>query len=231
LMTTSALSSALLDIFIAPKQAFAKIRGTGGNLLLLLGQMLLTALAFYLFYQGMSPEWLVEQQMLTTGDLTPAEAEQARAMIAQSAPYTAVISAVFGPIMLLVVNAIVAGYLHLISKMSGDFRYQDWFGFSVWSQMPLVLNTMGLILLVLFAETPNLPMATINYASLNQLVLNLPIGAPFYTWAEAFSLFMFWQIAIAAIGLKQWCNFGTGKATLFAALPTLLIFGIWALLV
>ena len=93
------------------------------------------------------------------------------------------------------------------------------------------LNTIGLILLVLFADTPNLPLATANYASLNQLVLQLPIGAPFYTWAEAFNLFMFWQIAVMAIGLKQWCNFSMVKATLFAALPTVLIFGIWALLV
>jgi len=230
-MNTTNQGTALLDIFIAPNQAFAKIRGSGGNLLLLLGQMILAALAFYLFYQGMSPEWLVEQQMLTAGDLTPAEAEQTRAMVAQSAPYTALISAVFGPIMILVVNAILAGYLHLISKMSGDFRYQDWFGFSVWSQMPMQLNTIGLILLVLFADTPNLPLATINYASLNQLVLQLPVGAPFYTWAEAFSLFMFWQIALTANGLKQWCNFSTLKATFFAALPTVLIFGIWALLV
>ena len=133
--------------------------------------------------------------------------------------------------MLLLVNAIMAGYLHFIGKLSGDFRYQDWFGFSLWRQMPMQLNTIGLILLVLFSETPNLPLATANYASLNQLFLHLPIGAPFYTWAEAFSLFMFWQIAVTAIGLKQWCNFGTGKATLFAALPSLLIFGIWALLV
>ncbi len=230
-MTTSAIRSSLLDIFIAPKQAFANLRGSGGNLLLLLAQLLFTALAFYLFYQGMSPEWLVEQQLLHAGELTPAELEQTRAVMAQTAPYTAIIAAVTGPLMLLLVNAILAGYLHLISKMSGDFRYQDWFGFSVWSQMPMQLNTIGLILLVLFADTPNLPLATANYASLNQLVLQLPIGAPFYTWAEAFNLFMFWQIAVMAIGLKQWCNFSMVKATLFAALPTVLIFGIWALLV
>lgn len=230
-MTTATIRTSLLDIFIAPKLAFANLRGSGGNLLLLIGQMLLTALAFYLFYQGMSPEWLVEQQMLTAGDLTPAEAEQARAMMAQSAPYTAIISTVFGSIMLVVVNAILAGYFHLVAKMSGDFRYQDWFGFSVWSQMPMQLNTIGLILLVLFADTPNLPLATATYASLNQLLLQLPIGAPFYTWAESFSLFMLWQIAVTAIGLKQWCNFSTVKAIIVAALPTFLIFGIWALLV
>ncbi|RVU40606.1 YIP1 family protein [Rheinheimera riviphila] len=230
-MTTSAIRTSLLDIFIAPSQAFANLRGSGGNLLLLIGQMLLTALAFYLFYQGMSPEWLVEQQLLQAGDLTPAEIEQTRAVMAQTAPYTAIIAAVSGPLMLLLMNAILAGYLHLISKMSGDFRYQDWFGFSVWSQMPMQLNAIALILLVLFADSPNLPLATANYASLNQLLLQLPIGAPFYTWAEAFSLFMLWQIAVTAVGLKQWCNFSTVKAALFAALPTVLIFGIWALLV
>lgn len=230
-MTTSTQGTALLDIFINPAQAFSNIRGSGGNLLLLLGQMILTALAFYLFYQGMSPEWLVEQQLLHAGELTPNELEQARTVMAQTAPYTAIIAAVTGPLMLLLVNAILAGYLHLISKMSGDFRYQDWFGFSVWSQMPMQLNAIGLILLVLFADTPNLPLATANYASLNQLVLQLPINTPFYTWAEAFSLFMLWQIAVMAIGLKQWCHFSMVKAGIFAALPTVLIFGIWALLV
>lgn len=230
-MTTSTVGHALLDIFIAPTQAFAKIRGSGGNLLLLLAQMLLATLAFYLFYQGMSPEWIVEQTMLTTGDLTPAEAEQTRAVLAQSASYTAIIAAVTGPIMVLLMNAILAGYFHLISKMSGDFRYQDWFGFSVWSQMPIQLNAIGLLLLVFISDTPNLPLATANYASLNQLILQLPIGAPFYTWAESFSLFMLWQIAVTAIGLKQWCNFSMVKAGIFAALPIVLIFGIWALLV
>lgn len=230
-MTTSAIRTSLLDIFIAPGQAFANIRGSGGNVLLLMGQLLLLALALYLFYQGMSPEWLVEQQILQAGELTPAEIEQSRAMMEQTAPYTAIIVAVTAPLMALLMNAVLAGYLHLISKMSGDFRYQDWFGFSVWSQMPMQLNSIGLILLVLFSDTPNLPMAAANYASLNQLVLQLPIGAPFYTWAEAFSLFMLWQIAVMAIGLKQWCNFSMVKASIFAALPTVLIFGIWALLV
>lgn len=230
-MTTSTIRNSVLDIFIAPSQAFAKIRGSGGNVLLLIGQLLLLALAMYLFYQGMSPEWLVEQQLLQAGDLTPAEIEQSRALMAQTAPYTAIIVAVSAPLMAILMTAILAGYLHLISKMSGDFRYQDWFGFSVWSQMPMQLNSIGLILLVLSANTPNLPLASANYASLNHLVLQLPIGAPFYTWAEAFNLFMFWQIAVMAIGLKQWCNFSMVKATLFAALPTVLIFGIWALLV
>lgn len=230
-MTTSTIRNSVLDIFIAPSQAFAKIRGSGGNVLLLIGQLLLLALAMYLFYQGMSPEWLVEQQLLQAGDLTPAEIEQSRALMAQTAPYTAIIVAVSAPLMAILMTAILAGYLHLISKMSGDFRYQDWFGFSVWSQMPMQLNSIGLILLVLSANTPNLSLASANYASLNHLVLQLPIGAPFYTWAEAFNLFMFWQIALMAIGLKQWCNFSMVKATLFAALPTVLIFGIWALLV
>jgi len=230
-MTTATIQSSLLDIFIAPTQAFAKIRGSGGNLLLLLVQSLITALAMYMFYNGMSPEWLVEQQLLHAGDLTPAELEQSRAMMAQAAPHTAMLFAVSSPVMLLLMNAIIAGYLHLVAKMSGDFHYKDWFGFSVWSQMPMVLNTIGLILIVLFSNTPNMPLSTANYASLNQLLLQLPIGAPFYAWAEAFSLFMLWQIAIMAMGLKQWCKFSTVKASLFAALPTILIFGIWALLV
>ena len=33
------------------------------------------------------------------------------------------------------------------------------------------------------------------------------------------------------MGLKLWCKFSTIKAAIFAALPTVLIFGIWALLI
>lgn len=230
-MTIATIRNSLLDIFIAPTQAFATLRGSGGNLLLLVIQMLITALAFYLFYQGMSPEWLVEQQLLHAGELTPAELEQTRAIMAQAAPYTALLGAISGPIMLIVMNAILAGYLHLVTKMSGDFHYKDWFGFVIWSQMPMVLNTLGLMLIVLLADTPNLPIATANYASVNQLLLQLPIAAPYYTLTEALSLFLFWHIALVAVGLKQWCRFGTAKATLLAVLPSVLIFGIWALLV
>ncbi len=230
-MTTSSIRASLLDIYIAPSQAYARLRGSGSNGLLLVAQLLLTALAFYLFYQGMSAEWLVEQQLLHTGDLTPAELEQARAVMAQTAPYSSIIATISAPIMLLLINAILAGYLNLITKMSGDFSYQDWFGFSVWSQMPMQLHTLGVILLVLFSDTPNLPLAIVNYASLNQLILQLPIGAPFYNWAESFNLFMFWQIAVMAIGLRQWCHFSMVKATMLAALPTVVIFGIWALFV
>ena len=230
-MTIATIRTALLDIYIAPTQAYAKIRGSGGNLLLLLGQILITALVMYMFYQGMSPEWLVEQQLLHAGELTPAEIEQSRAMMAQAAPYTAILGAVSVPFTLVLLTAILAGYLHLITKMSGDFRYKDWFGFSVWSQMPMLLNTIGLMLLVVFADTPNLPISTANYASLNQLILQLPISAPFFAWAEAFNFFMVWNIAVMAFGLKQWCNFSMVKATIFAALPSVLIFGIWALLV
>ena len=82
------------------------------------------------------------QEVSSQNSLTPAEIEQTRAVMAQSAPYTAIISAISGPLMVLLMNAILAGYLHLISKMSGDFRYQDWFGFSVWSQMPMQLNAI-----------------------------------------------------------------------------------------
>lgn len=226
--TPSTLLQSMVDIFIAPTQAFARLNQSGAHAWILLLQITILTAVFYWFYAGMSPQWLVEQQVLMAGDLSPAEAEQMRSVMAQTVDYMAIIGSVSVALMTIVITAITAGYLHLVTRISGDFAYQDWFGFTVWSQMPLLLNGIGLSVIILLAASADLPLSTPSFASVNQLLLQLPMNHAFYTWAETLNLFYFWQIALITLGLKQWCQFSTGKALLLAALPTLLIYGIWA---
>ena len=224
----STLLQSMLDIFIAPSQAFARLNQTGAHAWILLLQIIVVTAVFYWFYAGMSPQWLIEQQVLMAGDLSPAETEQMRSAMAQTAEYMAIIGSVSVALMTLVITAITAGYLHLVTRLSGDFAYQDWFGFTVWSQMPLLLNSAGLLVITLLATSADLPLSTPSFASLNQLLLQLPLNHAFYTWAETLNMFYLWQIVLVTLGLKQWCQFSTGKALLLASLPTLLIYGIWA---
>lgn len=230
-MTNPNFLSVCSNILVSPNLAWQQLREKFLIAPALLLQIILTSAAIYLFYSGMSAEWLVEQQLLQAGDLTPAETEQARAMMAQTVTYTPIIGVVSVVVMSLLMHAIFAGYYHLIGKMAGNFSYSQWFAASVWSQMPLLLNMLGLMLLTLLADNPNLPLSTANYASVNQLLLQLPPSHSFYFLTESLNLFYFWQVALLTLAFRQWCQFSLTKALLLAALPLVLIFGTWALLI
>ncbi len=128
-----------------------------------------------------------------------------------------------------IINAIMALYYLLVSKIDpkSEAKFGDWYGFSFWTLMPLVLNSLGMIILVATANTDQLSMSLQNYASINQLFLGLDSSSSFFTLTESFGIFSVWSIALTVIGLKCWTNFSTNKAVLYGVLPSALIYGIW----
>lgn len=96
--------------------------------------------------------------------------------------------------------------------------------------MPMVISSLGIIALVFTATTNELSVRLFSYASINQLLLGLELGHPFYTMMESLNIFSIWGIALAAIGLKCWTNFSLNKAILFAALPSVVIYVIWTII-
>jgi hypothetical protein len=229
-MATSTLSGAMLDIFVAPKSLFDGLRSARGwNWAALILILAISSACIVSFYSGMSPEWVVEQQMLQVGDVSPSEEEQIRAYLTQSAGTVGWLGAIFNGLFILISLAILAGYFKLVSG-SDEYGYGDWFGFAIWTQMPTVVYMLGFLVLYLTAGTPDLPLMLINYASLNQLLLGLSVQDALYTWAESLNLFYIWYIALAAIGLNRWTSMSITKATILSALPFVLVFGIWGVL-
>ena len=94
----------------------------------------------------------------------------------------------------------------------------------------MVIYYLGFLILVLTASTNQISQTLMNYSSINQLLIGLEIGHPFYTLLESLNIFSIWGIFIAAIGLKSWTNFTFNKALLFAALPSIVIYGIWTVI-
>lgn len=232
-MSGTASPMTLVDIYVAPKSLFEQFKAAKKYSWIALVLMLaLSAGSAFMFYNGMSPEWLIEQQMQTLpADMSPAEREAAEGMIAQTTGSMGIMSSVGMVIATMVFTAIFAGYYMLASKAGGQNRqplsYGDWFSFSIWTQMPMLINTLGFIALFATAATGDLPMSLPNYASLNQLVLGIAPGEHLYAWAEALNLFSLWTVVLCAIGLKQLADMSAAKAYLLALLPNLLIFGIW----
>lgn len=232
-MSGTATAMSLVDIYVAPKSLFEKFQSAKKfSYIALVLLIVLTAGSLYVFYGNMSPEWLIEQQMQTLpADMTPAEREGAEGMIAQTAGSIGIISAVGVVFVTLILTALFAGYYALASKAGGPARqpmaYGDWFSFSIWVQMPSIINTLGFIALFATAATSDLPMSLPNYASINQLFLGYMPGESLFSWAEAVNLFALWSIGLTTIGFKQLADMSTGKAIALSALPFILIFGTW----
>ncbi len=223
------------DIFVSPQSVFKKLTHIKAlSWVALLALCSLIFLSEYMFYQGMSPEWLVSQQMLQIGDqLQPAEQEMVAQMLMQSAGNTGLLSGIFASISQVVMVVLLAIYFVIIGKInhSGEtITLGGWFNFSTWVAMPILIQTIGFIILFLTASSPDLPITLAQYASVNQLFLDLPQTHALYTWASSLSVFYLWSILIAAFGLKQLCSIDFPKALLLSALPFVLVFGVWFLI-
>ncbi|WP_289096854.1 YIP1 family protein [uncultured Pseudoalteromonas sp.] len=233
-MKSSNVMTALVDIFISPSKAFNGLKEAKGwsfvAFILLAG---ILAASMFAFYNKADPQFLIDQQVAAASvDATIAEQKMIRQSMEQTIDMQ-VWFAIFGGIIgLAVINALMAGYYLFVSKQDpeANYGYGALYGFGVWTMMPMIISSLGLLILVLTASTDQISQTLFNYASINQLLIGLEIGHPFYTLLESLNIFSIWGIFIAAIGLKSWTNFTFNKALLFAALPSIVIYGIWTVI-
>lgn len=229
------LPSAIIDTFVAPAQAFAALRERPGWAWAALALIIVaSAAAIYTMYAGMSPEWIVEQQLAQMGrELPPDQMAAARANMLQVAPYTAHIGAVATLIMTPVFAALF-GLLYFVGEriLSRERNsYGRWFAASSFSMLPMVVSSLGLIALVLVKGGGNLPIDLPNYASINNLFLGLAPDERGFSMFSSMNLFYLWTLVLIAVAGRVWSNMRWGKALLLGALPNLVVFLPWAAIV
>ena len=233
-MKSATIFGAITDIYLSPSKAFNGLKDAKGwswvAYLLVIG---FSTAAIYLFYATADQSYLIEQQIAALPEnLSAQEREMAVKQMEQFAD-SQIWFAVGAPVIAITFfNAIYALYFMLVSKIDpqSDKKYGDWFGFSLWTMMPSIINSIGIMILVISANTDQLNQSLLNYASINQLVLHLDPHSAFFTLTESLGLFMIWGMILTIIGLKSWTNFTQNQAIIYGLLPTILIYGIWFLI-
>src|SRR5690606_6838734 len=142
--STSAFS-ALLDIFVAPRQALAAAREHTLWFWLPLVISIALTLAFWAhYYFSVDFDWLITQMLTQSGKEMPADQmEQVRAFMT---PVSMLIStAVFALAWPFVLGGITALYLLIVAKIGGDEQngYGRWFGLSIWAFFPAVVSVIA----------------------------------------------------------------------------------------
>jgi len=220
----------LVDIFLDPAKVFAAEKEKPTFLvpvLVFIGLSVAMVLAYHL---RVDPAWFADFQLSVAGaEMTDAEKAQAKQFMpgARMAGYIgAAISAIVVPLMF----SITALYYLLAGKIAGaPVSFKHGLSLAAWSAMPtaltLVVATVGALTMA-----PQTPQFSLMLTNVDPLLVQLPMDHALSTLAKNFNLLGLWALALGAVGWKTFTRSGWGSAVFVAALPSVLIYGIWLLI-
>jgi hypothetical protein len=225
--------NAMVDIVAAPGRALDEVKTRTSWLWwpLLISILLAVVLMVY-YYRWVDFPWLVEETIRQV----PAEsrAESADAIRSFMSPSTQLWTTVIAiVVMSFVVYLIEAVYYHLANKLTtgSEIRFGQWFSFAAWTSFVGIFGSLAGFVVILTADNNQLAAESLQVFSINSLIVKAAAGDPWFRWASSWSLINVWMVVLAAIGFNRWTGASMVKSGIVAALPWVLIFGIWAAMI
>lgn len=228
------IGQVLVDIIAAPSKALDEIKHRVGWLWVPLFIVILLVTASQVIYTlWVDLDWLVDQAVAAAmaGGGDPA-VEQAIHQWMQ--PNTLLITAVLGILLMVpLIHLIQAIYLHLVNKLLGnpDLRFGQWFALSVWSAFPMIFQSLAAFGVMALAADRRVSQEELAPLSLQSLFIRAEPGTSWAAWGSAIDLIMLWVIGLLALGIMRWTGASALKGIIIAAVPYVLIFGAWALVI
>jgi len=214
------------QLFTSPTQAFTLLKGKPvfalPMWLTLLGTIAVTAW----YYSKVDIAWL-QDQMAVAAKVPAAQQEQMAARMTR--PVLLWGSVIAAPIAVMVITAVGALYFMIagaITNMRYSFRH--WFAFNWWASSPQVIPFIPSLLILAFSST-QIPQSSLQPLSLNELIFHRASGTPGYSLLSSLGLVQVAAVLLTYIGLRVWSGRSALFCTIVAVLPTVLIFGTWAL--
>lgn len=228
------IGNALIDIIAAPSKALDEVRDRVKWLWVPLIIVMLLAIASQVFFTlWVDHDWFVDQTiaaMLAGGG----DPEMEPGIRQWMQPRTMLITGVVGVLLIIpLVQLIQAVYLHLVNKIVGnpDLRFGQWFALSVWSAFPMIFRSLAAFGVMALATDRRITEQEQMPLSLQSLFIRAEPGSSWAAWGGAIDLISFWMIGLLALGIMRWTGASALKAIIIAATPSVLIFGIWALII
>jgi len=231
-MTNNSYSvfNAMVDIIASPGKALDEIKQhTAWMWWPLLVSMLLASGLMIYYFGWVDFGWLVDETIRQVPPENRAESADAirSFMSPGTSTWTTVVAIV---IMSLIIYLISATYLHLANKLGtgADIGFGQWFSLSVWSSFVGIFAALASLVMIMMADSNQLSTQDLQVTSMNALFIHAAPGEPWFTWASTLNLINIWTIFLTGTGIKRWTGASTLKSMIIAALPWVLIFGIWA---
>ena len=228
-MSTNSLQ-ACLDILLSPQNTFDTLKDKKGWSWAPFLLVIVTTVALFLYYfTTVDFEWMIDQmleQMASQKDMSSDELQATQDYMTKTSMTWS--STLGGAIGIIVINAIMAVYFYLTTKVSSpnELTYGAWYGFSWWVSMPIVVSYFLGALVIAFSSEGMVSLQDLSPTSLGFLAESSSV---WHSFAGSLNLFSLWSIALGTIGLSSWLNIPSKKAFIIAVAPSLVIYAIWAI--
>ena len=219
------------DIFFKPNRVFATLlEKHNWSWLAFAIVIVVGVLPSYMYFNFVDFDWYRELVITTSfADVSPAEQDMVRQSMSPEQTLTfSLIGVVIGSI---IINAVMAIYLNITTKMDEENinGFTDWYGFTWWVSLPMVVGSLISILIILMASDHQLPPTDLNPTSLAYW-LGIEMGSDWFTLTQMVRLETFWSMYLIAVGISQWTRLPAQKAYIIAAAPYLTIWTIWTVI-
>ncbi|MFO7324533.1 MAG: YIP1 family protein [Pseudomonadota bacterium] len=177
-------------------------------------------------------EWLTDLQLRSsalTRNLTSAEIERLAARAAETRGVSMVTGAI-GTVLVLAIIILLSGLYYLVAgKITGvDRSYRHWLAMTAWTTTPTLIVALASAVVLLTASSNQISQGDLQPLSLNALLLHREAGEPGYALFTSINLPQFLSLFLAVFGVRVWSGRSWVFSTIFAALPFVLVYGIWA---
>jgi hypothetical protein len=185
-----------------------------------------------MYFNFVDFSWYTELMVQAmAGDLSPAEQNIFRNVMADQAQ--SLWAGVFGSIfILLITHAILAFYLNIVTKADEDCvqGYTDWYGFSWWVSMPVIVSSLMGIIIVFMAQDNQLSPLSIAPTSL-AFIFSVEMDSLWASLMQSIRLESIWVMYLTVVGLSQWTQLPTKKTYFIAITPYVLIWAVWGFII
>jgi hypothetical protein len=227
-MNNLALTAALAT---APSAAFAELRERPRFLFPLLVVVACIVGTTCWYYSAVDIDWFKEMFFASNPDFQKMPEDQRAAAMSMMGRtpllWSSVIGAGLGIPAIFAIQALYFLLAAKVTKMTQGFKH--WFSLVCWTAMPIVISTVVAVILMLMRDNDQITPSILQPLSLNELLMQRPMGAPGYAWLEAMHIpgILGWILAI--VGVRTWSQRSWGFASVVVLLPVVAVYGIWAL--
>jgi Yip1-like protein len=215
-------------MFTSPTQAFAALKEKPVFALPMILVIVCAVAATVVYYSKVDIAWLQDQLLAQMKNLNADQQKMVAGRMTRTVLlWTSVISTPIGLTIGMVIGAVYFLVVGQITKVRYSFNH--WFAFCWWATTPQVVGSIIAILIVMVSSTTQMGTGSLQPLSLNELVFHKNLGEPGYTWLASIGLVQIASLFLTYIGIKAWSGRSTAFCLLFTLVPTVVIYGVWAL--
>lgn len=222
----------LTALVTTPSAALTSLRERPRFWFPLLVALLLSVGLIYWYYSVVDIDWL-KQQLFSNApqfqQLSEVQRTQALSMVTRKALVGGGMAG--AAVMIGLLFVVQATYMLVAGKITGvRHSFKQWFALTCWTALPAILlgSLVAALMIVLSNDASQLAPGALKPLSLDELFFHLPIGQPGQSLLASFDLISVWAMGLSILGVRLWSRRSWLFSTIFALLPALLIYGVWA---